>query len=204
MRCFSFSGTTQRSRRNRNDVTASEVCVKNNPVLNFRLMRASILWALVGLSLPGAALAQASNDAARGDTVSWTVSAPADAVRPGGRLTLTLHGTVLDGWHVYALKQAPLGPTPLRVALDTNDVATADGATAGSPPIKIHDPAFDLETQFYAKPFTVTVPVRLGKHLAAGQQQIPVSVQFQTCNGRVCQPPKTVHLSAAINLPTGG
>jgi hypothetical protein len=27
-----------------------------------------------------------------------------------------------------------------------------------------------------------------------------VSVRFQTCNGRICQPPRTVHLSATVNL----
>src|SRR3954468_19933216 len=63
----------------------------------------------------------------QGDTVAWTVAAKSGAVRPGGRVILTLQGQVQDGWHVYALNQLPAGPTPLRVTLDDNDVAKADG-----------------------------------------------------------------------------
>ena len=156
--------------------------------------------ALFGLALQGAALAQTDSDPAAHETVSWTVSAqPANAVKPASALTLTLQGHVQDGWHVYALKQLPGGPTPLHVALDPNNVAAASGEAAGSPPTKVHDPSFNLDTQFYSHVFTVTVPVRLSPHLAAGQQLIPVSVRFQTCNDRICQPPKTIHLSQTIN-----
>lgn len=151
----------------------------------------------LALFVPGAALAQ--DDGALGpSTVSWSVQPT--AAKQGGPLKLTLNGSVAAGWHVYALKQLPGGPTPLVVTLETNHVATADGAPAGSPAKTVHDPAFDLDTQFYADAFTLTLPVRLKPHLPAGLQQVPVSVRFQTCNGRICQPPRTVHLSAAVNL----
>jgi len=162
----------------------------------------AIAAAMFGLSLP--ALAQAPDDVARGETVTWTASVGPDGnFKQGGHLTLTLRGKVLEGWHVYALKQLPEGPTPLRVTVDANDVATADGPPAGSPATKVHDPAFNLDTQFYSRDFTLTVPVRLGSHPIIGQQAIPVSVRFQTCNGRVCQPPKAVHLSAPIGVQGG-
>jgi hypothetical protein len=170
--------------------------VRNNlhSVFSIRTAVAAIgLSTLLGLSLQGA-LAQPS--AAQGDTVTWTVQS--SDVAKNGKATLTLNGAVREGWHVYSLKQLPDGPTPLLVMLDANDVAKADGAPAGSAPTKIHDPAFGLDTQFYESAFSLKVPVRLGAH-AAGQQSVPLSVRFQTCNGRVCQPPKTVHLSASIN-----
>jgi hypothetical protein len=171
---------------------------KNLPHKFSYLIRVVATGVLLGLSLQ-AALAQPS--AAQGDTVTWTVQS-SDVGK--GKVTLTLNGSVREGWHVYSLKQLPDGPTPLLVTLDVNDVAKAGGAVVSSAPTKIHDPAFGLDTQFYESAFSLTVPVRLGSHLAAGQQVIPLSVRFQTCNGRVCQPPKTVHLSASINLPAGG
>ena len=143
-----------------------------------------------------AAMAQGGNP---GETVSWSVTA---ANAGGGRLSLRLDGAVQPGWHVYGLKQAPDGPTPLLVTLEANTVAAADGAVAGSPAIKFRDPAFGLDTQYYEKEFSVTVPVRLKPGLAAGAT-IPVAVRFQTCNGRICQPPRTVHLSAPVP-PAGG
>lgn len=159
--------------------------------------------ALVGITLVSlAASARAQNaDPAAAQTVNWTVAAdPADAVKQGGEVTLTLHGEVADGWHVYALKQLPNGPTPLRVSLDQNEIAAASGAPVGSPAIKIHDPGFNLDTQFYSHAFTVSLPLTVAAHSASGTQQIPVSVRFQTCNDRVCQPPKTVHLTATVQV----
>ena len=151
-------------------------------------------WLL--LLFQGAALAQGA------DTVAWTAQ-PATATRQGDKVKLTLTGAVQPGWHVYGLKQALEGPTPLLVTLDANTVATADGAVAGTPAIKFHDPAFGLDTQYYESAFSVTVPVRLKPGLASGAQTIPVAVRFQTCNGRICQPPKTVHLNASVNLAGG-
>lgn len=154
------------------------------------------LLLLTGSSLSGTALAQ---NAARPETVTWTLD-PQTAAKPGSRVTLTLKGNVLPGWHVYALKQLPDGPTPLFVALGANTVAKADGPAIGSAPRKVRDAAFGLDTQFYADAFTVTLPVRLKPRLGPGEQHIPVRVRFQTCNGAVCQPPRTVQLSATVTL----
>lgn len=154
-------------------------------------------FVLLGLFVPGAALAQPDGPLGP-STVSWSVT-PITA-KQGEPAKLTLNGTVAPGWHVYALKQLPGGPTPLLVTLETNSAAAAAGAPAGSAAKTVHDPAFDLDTQFYADAFSLTVPLRLKEHLPAGPQQVPVSVRFQTCNGRICQPPRTVHLSATVNL----
>jgi Disulphide bond corrector protein DsbC len=155
--------------------------------------------AVVGLALRGAALAQAP-----GDIVSWTVSvSSADTAKPGDRLELTVRGAVEDGWHLYASEQLPGGPIPLRVTVEPG-VAAADGAPAGSQPTKVYDPSFRLETRYYSGAFTLTAPVRVGSDAAPGPQQIPVSVRFQTCNGKICHPPKTVRLSAPINVRKAG
>lgn len=157
--------------------------------------------ALPALALTSSVLAQPSLG---GDTVSWSASAPAQGVKPGGRIKVTLRGAVESGWHVYGLQQLPDGPTPLRVTLDASDVAAADGAPTGSPVTKVQDPSFNLQTQFYDHDFTVTAPVRIGAHVAAGERQIPISVRFQTCNGRICQPPKTVRLSVPVTVRENG
>lgn len=180
--------------------------MKNTPLL---ALHKAAGMAVLAAALHGAASAQTPGQslaaAARADHVAWSLAGPAgEGVKPGSRVALTLRGDVAAGWHVYAFKQLPLGPTPLVVKLDASEVAKADGAPVGSRPVKTHDPSFDLETQYYAEPFTVTVPVRLGAKLAPGRQQIPVSVSFQTCNGEICQPPKTVRLSATVNVRAEG
>ena len=158
--------------------------------------------ALLGLALHGATYAQSA--ARAGDTVSWTLSAPVSNVRQGAHLQLALKGEVLEGWHVYSSEQLPTGPIPLLVKLDPGEVAASDGAITATPPEKSHDTSFNLDTQYYSKSFTVTVPVRIGAQAPTGAQQIPVSVRFQTCNGRICKPPKTVSLTATVNVGAAG
>lgn len=163
------------------------------------------LW-LAGLGLmslvpQGSAYAQGQAPAG-GDTVSWTASTVSHA-SAGGRISIVLNGVVRSGWHVYALKQLQSGPTPLRVTLDPNDFAAADGTPSGSKPVVAHDPAFGFDTPYYTGAFSVTVPARVSAKLASGHQSIPVSVRFQTCNGATCQPPKTVRIVAPVAIGAG-
>jgi hypothetical protein len=146
-------------------------------------------------SLCGAGADQSPNP-----IVQWAASvvSPA-AVTHGSDVTLELSADVQQGWHVYALAQPPGGPTALRVTLDDNDVAQIAGPPSGTNPEKRHDPSFDLETQFYSHAFALHLPVRL-KQPATGRQLIPVSVRFQTCSDRECQPPRTVHLAVQVNV----
>ncbi len=137
-----------------------------------------------------------------GETVAWT-AAPALTVKPGGRAVLSLRGVVKDGWHVYGLDQRPAGPTPLRVAVEASPVATAAGAVTASKPTRQHDPSFNLETQYYARDLTVSAPVRISAKAAAGPQQVPLTVRYQTCDGSFCQPPRTVRLNVPVNVKAG-
>lgn len=149
---------------------------------------------LAFLFLSAPAWAQPGDPAAK-DTVSWSV--PVVTAGQGGKARLSLNGTVLAGWHVYSLSQALEGPTPLVVTVDSNEIASADGAVTETKPTTFKDPAFGVDTHFYSNTFTLILPVKLKSKAAAGQA-VPVSVRFQTCNGRICQPPKTVHLSANL------
>ena len=121
-------------------------------------------------------------------------------MKPGAKIKLAVKGAVVEGWHIYALEQGSRGPIPLSVDVDKNAVAAADGALIAEAPVKAHDKSFGFETQYYDKDFTVEVPVQIDAKSAAGAQQIPVSVYFQSCNGKVCHPPKSVTLSAPVNV----
>lgn len=162
---------------------------------------------LAGLSLAGAVvgwLGIAAIGAAQAPgavpTVHWSASAQKKSSGSRrGALTLELSGHVEPGWHVYALEQAPGGPTPLRLSLDANDFARLAGSPSGTAPERKYDPSFGLETQFYTGSFTLYLPVELTPQRESGRRVIPLSVRFQTCNGRECEPPRTVHLSVPLD-----
>lgn len=158
-------------------------------------------WAAVCLAA-GAVAAPAWAQGPFAETVTWTVSAP-QTVKPGARAVVLLQGVVREPWHVYGLKQLPAGPIPLRIAVEPGGAATADGAPTANAPTKVHDPSFNLETQYYTREISVKAPVRIAARAADGPQQIPLTVRYQSCDGRFCQPPKTVRLSATVNVKRG-
>lgn len=158
---------------------------------------------LIGLALHATAASQTPAKPKTpfgADTVTWSVSAPTGEIKPGAKIKLAVKGAVVDGWHIYALEQGARGPIPLSVDVDKNAVAAADGALIAETPVKAHDKSFGFETQYYDKDFTVEVPVQIDAKSGVGAQQIPVSVYFQSCNGKVCHPPKSVTLSAPVNV----
>jgi len=131
------------------------------------------------------------------DTVRWNASLSSSAI---GETTLQISGDIQDGWHVYALTQPSGGPIALKVTVDENEIARSSGAPTGPKPHMRLDPSFKLRTQFYTHSFTLRLPLQLKQPAAAGEQHIPVSVRFQTCSDRECQPPRTIHLSVPINV----
>jgi hypothetical protein len=136
----------------------------------------------------------------RSRSVNWTAATTVPTARRGGRVPIVLAGSPAESWHIYGFGQQPRGPISLAVALDPSPLATADGRPTASPPIKVFEPAFGLETPYYLRNFSVTIPIRLKADAPIGRQLIPVSIRFQACSGGTCEPPKTIHLSAPVQV----
>jgi len=157
-------------------------------------MRAAALGACLWLGT--AAFAQPPDD-----TVQWNAALSSSApISPGGIASITVTGTIANGWHVYALEQLPGGPTPLLLSLADSTLASAEGPPSGSKPSTVFDKRFGLKTQFYTGTVTVQLPVRLTGAQAAGSQQLTVKVRFQSCSAQECRPPATVRLSVPLQV----
>jgi hypothetical protein len=158
-----------------------------------RIWRAAAAYLLLASASPRATQAQTDVP-----SVQWGATARRDSTDPTGRrATLDLFAVVPEGWHVYALNQAPGGPTPLHVALEEGAAARVTGPVSGSAPEKRHDPSFDLDTEFYTHSVALHLPLESQRPLI-DSSTLPVRVRFQLCSERECQPPKTVHLLASI------
>jgi hypothetical protein len=133
--------------------------------------------------------------------VTWSVSASANGdLKHGSRTMLDVKADIRDSWHVYGLSQAPEGPTPLHIAVDENDVVQSVGAISGTKPVKQRDASFGLDTETYTHSLILHLPVQVKPHATAGEQLVSVSVRFQSCNDRICLPPKTLHLTVPIKV----
>jgi thiol:disulfide interchange protein DsbD len=63
----------------------------------------------------------------------------------------------------------------------------------------MQDPTLNMEVEFYEgeTPFTLPLKAATG---AAGQQTLTVSVSYQSCNDKLCLPPKTVKVQLPVAL----
>lgn len=153
-------------------------------------------WSLVFALL----LASANSNAqSASQIVQWTLDAGnKTTLAQGEKMSLHLSAKIKDGWHVYALSQAPGGPTPLTVQLAEGSILEPNGAAVSSLPKVVYDKNFEMETRLHEHSIEITLPVKVKQSAASGSQVAVIDVRFQTCNEQNCLPPATVHPS--VNL----
>jgi tetratricopeptide (TPR) repeat protein len=150
----------------------------------------------------------ANNTADRPDDenpITWRLKAetPARPLKLGETFTAQLTAQIAAGWHLYSSNQSPDGPRPTRITLPAEQSFKLAGEIEAPPPQTALDENFGFETSFYENSATFTLPVRVAEDVQQGSHQLRVNAYFQTCNDRLCLPPKTVQLVAAINVATG-
>jgi tetratricopeptide (TPR) repeat protein len=137
--------------------------------------------------------------------ITWELKAetPARPLKPGETFTAQLTAQIAAGWHLYSAHQSPGGPRPTRITLPAEQSFKLAGEIEAPPPQTAFDENFGFETSFYKNSATFTLPVRVAEDVLQGRHQLRVNAHFQTCNDRLCLPPKTVQLVAAINVAAG-
>jgi thiol:disulfide interchange protein DsbD len=135
------------------------------------------------------------------DIVKWSAAAPASHVAAGGVANIIVTAKVQAGWKLYAIEQPPGGPVPLAFAL-------ADGAPFElvrgrivSPKARVQkqDANFAVDTHYYEKDVTFTLPVTVPR-TAAGGQTVPLEITFQACGAELCLRPFTEKINVPITV----
>ncbi len=148
-----------------------------------------------------AALLAAALGAAPPDPVAWKLEeVPVKAVKPGARFTVKLVARIQEGWHLYSLKPMAEGPIPTRVWLAAGQPFELAGGIKADEPEVIEDPSFNMEVELYEGEAAFVLPVRVAPGAAAGAQNLVVSASYQTCNNKVCLPPKTVKVEVPVTI----
>lgn len=133
------------------------------------------------------------------DVVRWSV-APVAVVTPGSTARIGVVAKVQPGWKLYAIEQPADGPEPLTfsVAKDSGFTLSPKQIVAPKPKIQ-SDENFGLQTRYYEKDVSFTVPVALPAS-AAGSLQVPLEVTFQACGQNICLRPYTQKLQVPITI----
>ncbi|SVC77888.1 uncharacterized protein METZ01_LOCUS330742, partial [marine metagenome] len=121
-----------------------------------------------------------------------TLSAKAEShPRAGEVVNLSIHTELDEGWHIWGVYNVPEGPIP--TSIETNDEKVRKTGKVREPaPIVKFDEGFEIDIPYHEKTLDFILPVLLKDDLNIGNAELMVSVQYQTCNDRLCLLPKTV------------
>jgi DsbC/DsbD-like thiol-disulfide interchange protein len=139
--------------------------------------------------------------AAPADPVAWKLqNPPAAPVKAGARFNVKLLAEVQDGWHLYSLKPMAEGPIPTRIWIAEGQPFSLAGAVQAPDPQVMQDASFGMEVELYEGEAVFTLPVRVASGAAPGAQKLVVSASYQSCNNKLCLPPKTVKVEVPITI----
>lgn len=132
--------------------------------------------------------------------VKWTAVPAAQRVNPGARLTVTLSGTIQDGWHTYSITQPRGGPVPTTIKLPPMQPFKLAGPITGSEPERIFDPNFSMQTEIHSDRVVYTLPVAVDANTKPGNHELSIAVRFQACNDHICLPPATLPVKTSLRV----
>ncbi len=139
--------------------------------------------------------------AAPADPVAWKLqNPPAASVKPGARFNVKLQAAVQEGWHLYSLKPMAEGPVPTRIWLTEGQPFSLAGAVHAPEPQVIQDATFGMEVELYEGEAVFALPVKVAPDAALGPQKLIVSASYQSCNNKICLPPKTVKVELPVTI----
>jgi thiol:disulfide interchange protein DsbD len=164
--------------------------------------------ARIALTVTGAAWLAVAALAAQGaaDPITWalaTQTAGATAT-PGQTITLALTATIDEGWHLYAIHLEPGGPVATSITVPEGQIFTSAGDIGEPLPVSSFDPNFNRVLEYHETKAVFTVPVRASATARPGRQTVHVMANYQTCNDRLCLPPREAGVSVEVTiLPAG-
>src|ERR1700686_73258 len=134
--------------------------------------------------------------------VRWTViggNAPRDVIS-GRTIRITVEAVIAKGWDIYSLTQKPGGPIPLRLELVGPSDVLVRGVIDAPKPDRTFDKNFGIETELYSGRPRFTIPVGVTGHSLTGIRRFQIRARYQVCSDKVCLPPRTDKLDAALRI----
>jgi thiol:disulfide interchange protein DsbD len=164
--------------------------VKSGRIFVLLLCFSPLLW-------PASPFAQIQNP------VAWSLGPAPKEIGAGQQFELQLAARIEEGWHLYSISQPPGGPIQTRITVPPGQRFSLAGAPVGPQPKQEFDPNFSMETEWYDRSAAFSLPILVAADTPPGAHRLEVHVRFQTCNDRLCLPPKTENLFVEVTVAGG-
>jgi hypothetical protein len=125
--------------------------------------------------------------------VKWTF---ASKKIDGSTFEISLTAAVDASWHIYSQTTPEGGPFPTAIAFTKNPLIQLEGPVkeVGTLEQK-HEPLFGVDVKQYSKKVVFVQTVKLKAKIKTA---LTGTIEFMTCNDRVCLPPATHKFSITL------
>jgi len=133
--------------------------------------------------------------------VKWSIATPpVESAKVRSTIKVRVAAEVPAGWHLYSLKEVEDGPIPTKITVAEGQPFRQAGDIEAPGPLIAHDPNFDKDLEYYEGEVEFVVPVEITMAAAPGRQTLTITARYQTCNDKLCLPPKTVKLELPVTV----
>jgi thiol:disulfide interchange protein len=138
--------------------------------------------------------------AAAQTVATWTATVEPAAAKPGDAVTVKVTAKITAGWHIYSATPMGEGPSATTVTIPAKAPLAKAGKIRQPKPIVKYDENFQINTEYFEKSVSFTLPAKVKADAAGGKQTINLEVEFMGCNDRTCVPPRTVKVPVTITV----
>ena len=133
------------------------------------------------------------------DPVKFSVAESPEEVLAGDVFEIKIDASIEGDWHLYSvLNDEDAGPFPTEFSANSDNFVLAGDVVESDADIEF-DPNFEAELGWHSSFATFTIPVAI-KTDQTGKQNLDIEVFYQVCDDRVCLPPKSKSIIAAVNV----
>ncbi|SMO54316.1 Thiol:disulfide interchange protein DsbD [Gracilimonas mengyeensis] len=133
------------------------------------------------------------------DPVSFSVSSSPDTVLAGETFEIEIEASIEGDWHLYSILNAEdAGPFPTEFSAKSNNFVLTGEVTESDADVE-YDPNFETELGWHSSFASFAVPIAI-KTDREGRQNLDIEVYYQVCDDKVCLPPKTKSIIAAVEV----
>jgi thiol:disulfide interchange protein DsbD len=134
--------------------------------------------------------------------VKWTAVVEPTGVRAGEGGRIVLKAQIEAPWYIYAPSTPAGGPTATTIELQPSKGLAPVGKFVQPKAMSHFDEGFQMKTETFSKSVSFGIPIKI-KSGVKGAQKASVRVRYQTCNAKLCLPPKTVEVPVTFTVAAG-
>ena len=128
--------------------------------------------------------------------VGWRLDLEPARVPPGSRVLARLTASIEPGWHLYSLSvPRPIVATSIELAASP---AVESFKIFQPKPRTTFDQNFGLNVEMYENEAVFLLEIRLAKNAQPGPTELVAQARFQTCNNKMCLPPRRLSAPASL------